>query len=107
MPPFSSDIVASTVEDLAERFEVTSVVAVAEGGDALVIFRDALAARLQQIIDRQFSRLAPLLYRIDVDERKVDEIMRTAPFSEVPDRLADLIIQRRLQAMETRRSYKA
>ena len=101
-----NDIVSSTVEDLTERFEVTRVRALSEGEDALVVFRDALAIRLRQIIDHQFSKLAPLLYRIDVDERKVDEIMRTAPFSDVPEHLADLIIQRRLQAMETRRKYR-
>ena len=101
-----NDIVSSTVEDLTERFEVTRVRALSEGEDALVVFRDALAIRLRQIIDHQFSKLAPLLYRIDVDERKVDEIMRTAPFSDVPERLADLIIQRRLQAMQTRRKYR-
>ena len=102
-----NEIVTSTVEDLTERFEVTPGRALSEGDDALEIFRDALALRLRQIIDFQFSKLAPLLYRIDVDERKVDEIMRTAPFSDVPERLADLIIQRRLQAMETRRKYKS
>jgi hypothetical protein len=105
--PADSEIVTMTVGDLAERFEVSVVPA--GNGDALALeaFRDLLAARLRLMIDEQFSRLAPLLYRIDVDEARVDEILRRAPFSEVPTRLADLIIERRLQAMRTRQQYRS
>jgi hypothetical protein len=102
----NTEIETSTLDDLAERFEVSIEHIASDGRPPLEIFRDMLAARLRQIIDQQFSRLAPLLYRIDVDERRVDEIMRRAPFSEVPTQLADLIIERRLLAMETRRRYR-
>lgn len=102
----NTEIIESTLDDLAERFEVSLDRVASDARPPLEVFRDMLAVRLRQIIDHQFSRLAPLLYRIDVDERRVDEIIRRAPFSEVPTLLADLIIERRLLAMETRRRYR-
>lgn len=69
-------------------------------------FREMLADRLRFIIDNQFGRLAQILYRIDVDERQVDEIFRHAPIPQVPAALADLIIARVLRTIETRRRYR-
>ncbi len=74
--------------------------------EALAAFRDLLTERLRFIIDNDFGKLAQILYRIDVDERKVDEIFRTAPIPEVPAALADLITTRVLRTLESRRRYR-
>ncbi|MBK8910689.1 MAG: hypothetical protein IPM61_05100 [Chlorobi bacterium] len=95
------------LQAIADRFDIEwDAEAAAEGGGTRAQFREALAERLQHIIDYQFSRLASLFYRIDLDERIVDEIFTTLPQREIPYALADKIIERFGHIMESRRRYR-
>lgn len=98
---------SALIQAIADRFDMEwDAEAAARGQDAHAQFREALAQRLQHIIDVQFSRLASLFYRIDLDERIVDEIFTTLPQREIPYALADQIIIRFGHIMETRRRYR-
>jgi hypothetical protein len=46
------------------------------------------------------------LYRIDVDETKVHEIMMTKDKTLIPEKIADLIIERQLARIKTQMLYK-
>lgn len=95
------------LQAIADRFDIEwDAEAAAEGGATRAQFREILAERLQHIIDYQFSRLASLFYRIDLDERIVDEIFTTLPQREIPYALADQIIERFGHIMESRRRYR-
>jgi hypothetical protein len=100
--------VSSLFSSLAARFDIPwdDLEEAGEEAEKIASFREMLADRLRFIIDYQFSRLPQILYRIDVDERSVDEVFRYAPISEVPNALADLIIARVLRTIETRRRYR-
>lgn len=100
--------VSSLFSSLAGRFDIPwdDLEVVGDEAEKLSSFREMLADRLRFIIDHQFSRLPQILYRVDVDEKSVDEVFRFAPISEVPSALADLIIARVLRTIETRRRYK-
>ncbi len=67
-------------------------------------FRQALAAVVQQLLDRDFERLLNALYRIDVAEHKVKEAM--AAGDDVALNIADLIIAREMQKVATREKYR-
>lgn len=65
--------------------------------------RNLIAARLRVVIDHQFSRLAQILYQVDVDESRVAQVFNSTPVTDVPEALADLIIERSLLRLELRR----
>ncbi len=72
----------------------------------LSTLRDTVAERIREIVDNQFGRLPALLYRFDVDEHRVKEIFQKTPVVSIPEALADLIIERSLLRMKTRREYR-
>lgn len=68
--------------------------------------RRLLAQRIGELLERQPSLLMSLLYRIDVAERDVQRVLSEAPVSAIPEQLADLIVARQLEKVETRRRYR-
>lgn len=66
-----------------------------------------LADRIAALLDRQPELLMSHLYRIDVPEAAVQDVLQKRPPAEIPLHLADLMIERQLQKIETRRRYRA
>lgn len=69
-------------------------------------FRDLLAGRIRTLLERRRELLFSILYRIDVSERAVKSVIASAATEDIPHHLADLVIERQLQKMETRRRYR-
>lgn len=67
--------------------------------------RAALIARIAALLSRDAERLMHILYRVDVEERKVQGIFRDIPPAEMAAALADLIIDRQLAKASTRARY--
>ena len=68
-------------------------------------FRDLLIRRIEELADKDMEKLLWILYRIDVSEKKLHEVLgQTAPadFSKV---IADLIIERQIKKIETRKQF--
>jgi hypothetical protein len=62
-----------------------------------------LTAEIRMMIDRDFQKLLNMLYRIDVDEQK----SKIAFADDDPAvSLAELIIERELKKVETRKKYR-
>ncbi|WP_160712395.1 hypothetical protein [Chitinophaga solisilvae] len=70
--------------------------------------QDLLATRLKQLISKDFGQFIYLLYHIDVSEKKVKAILDDAAADGTdPYRpIAALIIERQLQKIATRASFK-
>lgn len=68
---------------------------------------DMIADRVAQILTTKPEMLFSLLYRLDVSEKKVDEVMKGGRYS-VPTNvaLAKLIIQRQEERLRTKKQYK-
>ena len=70
---------------------------------------DELKAALKKIVsyllDKDMSRLLMALYRIDVSETKVKQVLAVAEPEKIADSITDLIIARELQKVETRIKY--
>jgi hypothetical protein len=67
---------------------------------------DALCNRLKYMINDDFSGLLQILYRLDISENKLRDLISTdlgKPASEV---IAHLIIERQLQKVESRKMFK-
>ncbi len=65
-----------------------------------------IAEHIRHLLSSHYEYLLNLLYRIDVDEAKVAETLGSHHPNEVPDILAEMIIERQLQKVVTRQYYR-
>ncbi|HBB26303.1 MAG TPA: hypothetical protein DCZ59_08565 [Bacteroidetes bacterium] len=98
-------ILTSAAERISTAFDL------AEVEDALPEvrlehIRRLLVERIVELLNRNPEKLMSILYRIDVSERRVNEIMTKSFPTEVPLHLADLIIERQLAKARSRAEHK-
>lgn len=72
--------------------------------------REELKSRLslfiQELLETNFEKLCNMIYRHDVDESKFNEALQSGDISGQAERIADLVIDRELQKVETRKAYR-
>ena len=64
-----------------------------------------LTQQVDYLIDHDFKHLVDALYRIDVAESKVSEILNGDP-TKISNNLAQAILERQMKKAETRMKYK-
>ena len=69
-------------------------------------FRKYLSEKLKLLLDERFDTLVNILYRIDINEKKLRELFSGQNRGFIPASLADLIIERQLQKIRLRKLYK-
>ena len=69
--------------------------------------RQQLTPLIKTLLDRDMPRLLQALYRIDVSEQKVNAILSLAAPQDIAPALAQLIIDREYQKVETRKKYSS
>jgi hypothetical protein len=65
-----------------------------------------LADRINTMITADFNRLISLLYRIDVSETKLKQLLKENAGTDAGGLIARLILERQWQKIETRRKYR-
>ncbi|MEJ7589393.1 MAG: hypothetical protein WKI04_17710 [Ferruginibacter sp.] len=65
-----------------------------------------LSTFINQLIQNDFQRLIILLYRIDVNESKLKQLLQQYPGEDAGRIIAGLIIERQLQKIKTRKQFK-
>lgn len=65
-----------------------------------------LAARLNYLITNDFSLLISILYRLDISEKKLKQFLSEAKEITAADIIAELIIERQLQKIASRKAFK-
>jgi hypothetical protein len=68
-------------------------------------FKELLTAHLVNLLLNQTEYLWQQLYRMDVDERKVKALFDMNNPKEIAPALADLIIERQMQKIATKKKY--
>ncbi|MDP4284989.1 MAG: hypothetical protein Q8891_11225 [Bacteroidota bacterium] len=68
--------------------------------------RGKLIALINDLINKDFSALLQLLYRVDVDEKKIRLYLNENTNEDSASVLADLIIERQLQKIESRKLFR-
>lgn len=104
------DEIPQTIQEEYEHGAIVSLAASLaleepDAGMKLEELRRWLAAQVAHLLDRQPGLLMSHLYRIDVPEPAVQAVLQEAPPADIPWRLADLMIVRQRQKIETRRRY--
>ena len=69
------------------------------------IFRQRLTGIIQELINNDFTSLVQLLYRIDVDEKKLKQLLKQHAGSDSASIIADLIISRQLQKIAIKKQF--
>lgn len=80
--------------DLGERFDVDL-----EPSPRISMedVRRFVRNHVEKLLESNPAMLMSILYRIDVEEAKVQHAMKDVPPAQLPDRLTDLIIDRQLE----------
>lgn len=68
--------------------------------------RQQLETYINELIQHDFPRLVELLYRVDVNEKKLKEILATHPNANSATLITDLLIERQLQKRAWRQAHK-
>lgn len=75
------------------------------GSKGLTELKEILTRQIAFLLDRQFERLLQAMYRIDVNEQEFRAVL--AGDAPVAEALAELVLQRELRKVETRRMYSS
>lgn len=65
-----------------------------------------LADKMNRLIRDDFNHLVQVLYRIDVEENKLKQVLKDNPNEDAGKIIARLIIERQQQKMVSRNSFK-
>lgn len=64
-----------------------------------------LAAYLNQLLQNDFAALVQTLYRVDVSEQKLKQVLAENPQADAGDLIAELLIQRQKEKAISRQSF--
>jgi len=64
-----------------------------------------LASKFNELINSDFNHLVQLLYRIDVSETKLKQVLEQNEGRDTAGLLADLVIERQLEKIRSRQQY--
>jgi hypothetical protein len=65
--------------------------------------RDQLSVHINYLINHDFEKLVSLLYRIDVNEQRMRNLLEQQQGENAAGLIAELIIERQLQKIESRK----
>ncbi len=68
--------------------------------------RDKLKTVIDHLLEKDFERLLNAMYRLDIDESKFKEVLSGVFGNDVSGKLAEIIIERELRKVETRKRYR-
>lgn len=100
MTSSEDDIQRSASAIIARAFDLDL-----DAHDAYRQIREQVLNRIIELLTRNPEKLMAILYRIDVPEPAVATIFATALPPDVPDQLADLVMERQLAKARTRAEH--
>ncbi len=103
----NSELIQPLIEKLYNDFSIdkTNLPTTKDYSEELKIIKEFLSKRITELMIKNQERFFNTLYRIDVNESKVAQVLNTS--KNISDDLADLIIERQLQRLKTQMLYKA
>jgi hypothetical protein len=69
------------------------------------LLEEKLAAQINDLIQSDFQQLLTILYRVDVNEAKLRQLLKEYPGADAGKIIAGLVIERQLQKIKTRREF--
>jgi len=96
-------------KEITGPFEIDNTLLPTSGSEDLKFrtFRNLLIRRIEELAEKDMEKLMWVLYRIDVSEKKLHEATSHASAENFSSVIADLIIARQLQKIESRKKYSS
>lgn len=69
-------------------------------------FRKLLIERIEELAEKNMDKLMWLLYRVDVNERKLHATLKETPPENFAPVIADMIIERQIQKIKSRKEFE-
>ena len=69
--------------------------------------KNLLSLHIHHLINNDFNKLVGILYRIDVSETKLRQLLENNPAEDAGIIIAELIIERQIQKINTRKENKS
>lgn len=69
-------------------------------------FRKYLTEKMKEMLDKNYNLLINTLYRIDISEKNLSELFSSKNKELIPEKLADLIIERQVEKINFRKLYR-
>ncbi|HEY3250310.1 MAG TPA: hypothetical protein VGK25_04255 [Ignavibacteria bacterium] len=88
-------------EAISSRFELAKAETL-----TLEDLKKALCIRIRDLLDKNVERLLSMLYRVDLSQKRLDEIFEKGSKDDIALKIADAVIERQLQKIKTREFYK-
>lgn len=101
-----NDIIISAAQRLGVAFDVPSIEELQVSNDMLGTIRAALVERIIYLLNVNPERLMAILYRIDVSESAMNQIFSKDLPPDMPESIADLVIERQLAKAESRARHR-
>jgi hypothetical protein len=92
---------------ITDSFEIDEALlpASTDNEERFKALRSLLIRRIEELAEKDMEKLMWILYRIDVSEKKLHETMQQTPPDKFGSTIADLIIERQLKKIETRKQF--
>ncbi|RJP59440.1 MAG: hypothetical protein QY331_16735 [Melioribacteraceae bacterium] len=102
----NNELIQPLIEKLYNDFSIDKInlPTTKDYSEELKIIKEFLSKRISELMTKNQERFFNTLYRIDVSEKKVAAVMNNS--KNIPDDLADLIIERQLLRLKTQMMYK-
>ena len=69
-------------------------------------FRKKLELVIGYLLDKDFERLLTAMYRLDINEKKFSQVLEGKMGMNIAGAIANLVIERELKKIETRKKYR-
>ncbi len=69
-------------------------------------WKQTFIAYINHLVDTDFEKLIYLLYRIDVNENKIKQLLEGKSDASAGELIANAIIERQVEKVESRKKYK-
>ena len=94
-------------QQIFESFEIDGSLlpAVETSEEKFNAFRNLLIARIEELAEKSMDKLMWLLYRVDVNERKLHATLKDTPPENFAPVIADMIIERQIQKIKSRSEF--
>ena len=108
MSTFNKEDINGITNIISNEFSVSGINAVISPDDleTLEQLKEYLTKKISELMENNFDKLVNTLYRIDIDEDKLQLAFTDKNKKKLPEEIAALIIERQLQKIEMRRKYK-
>jgi hypothetical protein len=98
--------VESNVQQLAESLQKDLDLSLSPACSEAAL-KEALTAYIDHLISHDFEKLVFYLYRIDVNEKKMRQLLDRQQGENAAALIAGLVIERQLQKIESRKKFRS